>query len=62
MSNLYRVIKITKNFSQPKIRGKKMLLLKEIRIGLLTSRLELSTGYPQTHPNGAPHFFREFIY
>jgi len=30
-----------------------MSLLKEIIYGLLVSRAELSTGYPQTHPNGA---------
>jgi len=33
-----------------------MPLLKEILLGLLVSRAELSTGYPQTHPNGAAPF------
>jgi hypothetical protein len=33
-----------------------MFLLKEIIYRLLMSRTELSTGYPQTHPNGAAPF------
>jgi hypothetical protein len=39
-----------------------MSLLKEIIYRLLMSRAELSTGYPQTHPNGAPQKSQSFIF
>jgi len=35
-----------------------MLLLKEIILGVTH---QYPQGYPQTHPNGAPHFLRVFI-
>jgi hypothetical protein len=51
MSNLNRVIKITKIFPRPKPGEKKNDLLKDILYRLLVSIHKLSTSYPQTRPS-----------
>jgi hypothetical protein len=62
MSNLNRVIKITKIFPRPKPGEKKINHLKDILHRLLVSIHKLSTGYQQTRPTAprAPRKNRRF--
>jgi hypothetical protein len=58
MSNLDRVIKITKNFCPPKFGEKKSLFLKKLLYGYSP----VSTGLSTDTPERGAQFFKGFIY